>query len=51
MEQVFRDDGVPTRRDIYPGMPHAFWALFPELEIGRRQQREAEEGLKWLLSK
>ncbi|KAL7946443.1 Alpha/Beta hydrolase protein [Trichoderma barbatum] len=51
MEQVFKDEGVATRTDIYPGMPHAFYVLFPELEISGKQRRDAEEGLKWLLSK
>ncbi|KAH0493954.1 hypothetical protein TgHK011_000594 [Trichoderma gracile] len=49
MEQVFKDDGVETRRDVYPGMPHAFWALFPDLEVSERQRGDAEEGLRWLL--
>ncbi|PTB62945.1 alpha/beta-hydrolase [Trichoderma citrinoviride] len=49
-EQVFRDEGVETGRHVYPGMPHAFWALFPDLEVSARQRRDAEEGLRWLLS-
>ncbi|KAI2776798.1 hypothetical protein F4815DRAFT_448938 [Daldinia loculata] len=33
MEQVWRDAGVPTKLDVYPGMPHVFWALgLPALE-------------------
>ncbi|KAM0248662.1 hypothetical protein ACHAQJ_009369 [Trichoderma viride] len=51
MEQVLKDDGVPTRRDIYPGMPHAFWAMFPELKISAKQRQDAEDGFKWLLGK
>ncbi|KAF5662365.1 lipase esterase [Fusarium heterosporum] len=49
LEQVYRDEGVPTRLDIYPGLPHAFWAIFPELEISQKRERDAVEGLKWLL--
>ncbi|KAK7407883.1 hypothetical protein QQX98_009942 [Neonectria punicea] len=49
LEQVYRDDEVPTKIDIYPGLPHAFWALFPELEISQKRERDAVEGLKWLL--
>ncbi|KAH0524928.1 hypothetical protein TsFJ059_007367 [Trichoderma semiorbis] len=51
MEQVFKDDGVATKKDIYPGLPHGFWGFFPDLKISAKQQRDAEEGLKWLLSK
>jgi hypothetical protein len=51
MEQVFKDDGVSTKTDIYPGLPHGFWGFFPDLKISAKQKRDAEEGLKWLLSK
>ncbi|OBS26614.1 hypothetical protein FPOA_00557 [Fusarium poae] len=50
LEQVYKDEGVPTKIDIYPGLPHAFWAMFPELEISQKRERDAAEGLKWLLS-
>ena len=51
LEQVYKDDGVPTKIDIYPGLPHAFWAIFPELEVSQKRERDAVEGLKWLLAK
>ncbi|KAM0463949.1 hypothetical protein ACHAO4_000674 [Trichoderma viride] len=51
MEQVFQDDGVPTKRDIYPGMPHAFWGMFPDLKITEKHTQDSEEGFKWLLNK
>ncbi|KAI8718894.1 Abhydrolase-3 domain-containing protein [Fusarium sp. LHS14.1] len=49
LEQAYKDDGVPTKIHIYPGLPHAFWALFPELEISSKRQEDVVEGLKWLL--
>ncbi|KAF4455422.1 hypothetical protein F53441_2211 [Fusarium austroafricanum] len=49
LEQVYKDEGVPTKIDIYPGLPHAFWAIFPELEISKKRERDAADGLKWLL--
>ena len=49
LEQVYKDDGVPTKIHIYPGLPHAFWALFPELQISSKRQEDVVEGLKWLL--
>ncbi|KAL7932782.1 Alpha/Beta hydrolase protein [Trichoderma chlorosporum] len=51
MEQVFKDEGVATRRDIYPGLPHGFWGFFPDMKVSAKQRQDAEEGLKWLLSK
>ncbi|RKL37644.1 hypothetical protein BFJ72_g7729 [Fusarium proliferatum] len=50
LEQIYKDEGVPTKIDIYPGLPHAFWAIFPELEISQKRERDAVEGLKWLLA-
>lgn len=51
MEQVFKDAGVHTKIDVYPGVPHAFWVLFTELEATKKQNRDAETGLQWLLMK
>ncbi|KAF5025033.1 hypothetical protein F66182_2901 [Fusarium sp. NRRL 66182] len=50
LEQVYKDSGVPTKIDIYPGLPHAFWAMFPDLEISQKRERDVVEGLKWLLA-
>ncbi|KAM0427493.1 hypothetical protein ACHAPT_007453 [Fusarium lateritium] len=49
LEQVYKDDGVPTKIHIYLGLPHALWALFPELEISSKREEDVE-GLKWLLA-
>ncbi|KAK5990716.1 AB hydrolase superfamily protein B1A11.02 [Cladobotryum mycophilum] len=51
VEQVLRDAGVPTRLDIYPGVPHAFWALFPQLSQSKKQAQDARKGLEWLLTR
>lgn len=50
LEKVYEDAGVPTRLDIYPGLPHAFWAFFPQFEIGKRHTEDTKEGLEWLLA-
>ena len=49
MEQVLRDGGVPTRLDVYPGMPHAFWALGLPITQARKFETDTLAGLRWLL--
>ena len=51
MERVCRDAGVETRLDVYAGVPHAFYALWPELEVSRKHARDSEAGLGWLLDR
>ncbi|KAI1408777.1 Alpha/Beta hydrolase protein [Hypoxylon sp. FL1857] len=51
MEQVWKDAGVPTKLDIYPGMPHVFWALgVPPSEQTRKHEIDTRDGLLWLLN-
>lgn len=51
MEKVWRDAGVPTRLDVYPGMPHVFWALgLPPIEQINKQEEDTKKGLSWLMS-
>ncbi|KAH8807384.1 Alpha/Beta hydrolase protein [Xylogone sp. PMI_703] len=51
-EQVLREDnGAETKLDIYPGMPHIFWGLFPHLTQGKKAAADLEAGIKWLLRK
>jgi acetyl esterase/lipase len=50
LEQVYKDNGVPTKLDVYPGLPHAFWAIFTDLKISKKHKDDSREGLKWLLA-
>ncbi|XXG94943.1 hypothetical protein Hte_001202 [Hypoxylon texense] len=51
MEKAWRDAGVPTKLDIYPGMPHVFWALgLPPLAQTKKHEDDSRKGLSWLMS-
>jgi len=49
-EQVLREQGVKTRLDVFPGLPHGFWSWFPEAEFSKSFQVKTLEGLRWLLA-
>ena len=51
LEQVYSDAGIPTKLDIYPGLPHGFWAVFPQLKAAAKHKKDTLEGFKWLLEK
>jgi len=40
-----RHAGVPTELHVYPGMPHCFDALLPNLPLAQRAKRDIEEWL------
>jgi acetyl esterase/lipase len=40
-----RHAGVPTELHVYPGMPHGFDALLPNLPLAQRANRDVEEWL------
>lgn len=40
-----RHAGVPTELHVYPGMPHGFDALLPDLPLAQRAKRDVEEWL------
>lgn len=48
-ERVLREeDGVKTKVDVYPGLPHGFWSIFPKLESSKRFVEESVKGVQWL---
>ena len=49
-EKVLREEyGVKTLLNVYPGLPHIFWSLFPTMESSQRFVKETLESLTWLL--
>lgn len=49
-EEILREEnGVKTKVDIYPGLPHGFWSYFPEAGFSQKLQADCVEGLTWLL--
>jgi len=47
---LLAQSGVTTKLDVYPGCPHCFWHLFPDVAQGKKWRRDTAEGLKWLFS-
>ena len=51
-EQTLREDNaVETKIDVYPGVPHIFWGMFPSLEQSKKAAVDLTNGIKWLLRK
>jgi acetyl esterase/lipase len=51
-EQVLREEnGIETKMDVYPGMPHVFWNVFGMLTQGKKAKRNFEDGMRWLLGR
>ncbi|TKA74431.1 hypothetical protein B0A49_02859 [Cryomyces minteri] len=49
-EEILREEcGVKTKLDVYPGLPHSFWSLFPSMEVSRRCVEDTVRGVGWLL--
>lgn len=41
--------GVRTRLEVYNGLPHVWWTVFPMLEASRRRFDDMVDGMEWLL--
>ncbi|KAF5009165.1 hypothetical protein FDECE_4609 [Fusarium decemcellulare] len=44
------ENGIATRLDLYPGLPHHFWDFFPQLtKQVEKRTNDTVEGIRWLL--
>ncbi|KAF4552435.1 Alpha/beta hydrolase fold-containing protein 13 [Elsinoe fawcettii] len=50
-EAVLRENGVKTKLDVYPGVPHAHFSFLPTLSISKRANIDVIQGIGWLLGK
>ncbi|KAH8880515.1 alpha/beta-hydrolase [Thozetella sp. PMI_491] len=49
-EKILREEAkVPTKMDLYPGLPHGFWSWWPKAGFTQKQQSDSIQGLRWLL--
>jgi acetyl esterase/lipase len=49
-EKMLREEvGIKTRLDLYEGLPHCWWGLFPKLEVSEKRMKDTVEGFGWLL--
>ena len=46
-----RDDGLKTKIDMYPGLPHGFWGVFSMLKSANKYREDTVNGISWLLGK
>ena len=48
-ERVLRKNGVETRLEVYPGVPHAHFSFLPDLKISQKCSFDTLDGFGWLL--
>lgn len=50
-ERALRDNGVKTRLDVYPGVPHGHAGMYPTLAASRKAELDLVKAAGWLLGK
>ncbi|KAL8872275.1 MAG: hypothetical protein Q9174_002071 [Haloplaca sp. 1 TL-2023] len=50
-EKMLSDNGVKTRLNVYPGLPHCFWAFIPQYKGSKEFMIDVAFGFAWLLGK
>lgn len=50
-ERALRDQGVPTKLDVYPGVPHAHFSAFPQLKQSQKFWADTASSMGWLFGR
>ncbi|KAG9604179.1 alpha/beta-hydrolase, partial [Aureobasidium melanogenum] len=50
-EAVLREHGNSTKIDVYPGVPHVHFSIYPQLKSSRAARLDVLKGFGWLLNK
>lgn len=51
-ERVLREEnGIETKLNVYPGVPHGHWAFFSFLKASKQFRKEQLDGVGWLLGR
>ncbi|OQU99302.1 hypothetical protein CLAIMM_04950 [Cladophialophora immunda] len=45
-----KEAGGQVKVEIYPGVPHLWWSMYPQLSINRKWIQNLMKGVEWLLS-
>ncbi|KAG7090661.1 hypothetical protein E1B28_009760 [Marasmius oreades] len=48
-EKVLKEAGVPTKLEVYPGVPHGFHAYLFDIKQAAKFREDFNDGLQWLL--
>ncbi|KAI0057885.1 hypothetical protein BV25DRAFT_1811727 [Artomyces pyxidatus] len=48
--RLLRDAGTPTRLDIYPGVPHGFQTMAPNISAALKLKDDTYSGFRWLFA-
>ena len=49
LAKALEDAGVELKVDLYPGLPHGFWAHLPQLSSSKRFMVDLAKGFSWIL--
>ena len=48
-DDMLKSEGIATRVDLYPGLPHAFWLTYRGLPQSKQVETDIVKGFAWLL--
>ncbi|PNS21081.1 hypothetical protein CAC42_3418 [Sphaceloma murrayae] len=51
IDKMLRKNGTKTKFTAWPGLPHAHFALLPDMQLKKQAARDTMKGFAWLLGK